>query len=427
MKYFRLVSLFCLLLIIGIPLMSQDVQWRGPDRNGIYPDTGLLQEWPDGGPELLLLKEGLPGGYSTPVIYDDRIYITGRRDTIELISSLTMSGKVLWETEYGLAWIESFPETRNSPVIEDFRIYITGAKGNVACIDAVTGDIIWSVNTHEEYNAGFHRWGMAESLLLTDVAVISSPVGKETVLVALDKKDGSLLWKTDPVGDVRSYASPLMINHNGQDLIIATSSKHLIGVDPENGKIFWKFDLVTDYTKRGRRNSTNTPLYNDGEIFVSSGYDDTALMISLSDDARSVTLKWTSNVLDNHHGGFVLLDGYIYGSNWINNGNGNWVCLDWETGEVMYKEKWKNKGSIIYADGRLYLYEEKRGNVGLLEPTPDGFNVISSFIVEVGKGPHWAHPSIYNGKLLLRHHDALLVFNIKEKGKSQKNLTKEML
>ncbi len=104
--------------MFGAPLLSQDVQWRGPDRDGIYPDKGLIQEWPDGGPELLLLKEGLPGGYSTPVIYDNRIYITGRRDSIEMISSLTMSGKVLWETEYGLAWIESFPETRNSPVFD---------------------------------------------------------------------------------------------------------------------------------------------------------------------------------------------------------------------------------------------------------------------------------------------------------------------
>ncbi len=415
MKSFRLIPIFYLLFMIGTSLVAQDVQWRGPNRDGIYPDKGLIQSWPDDGPELLLLKEGLPGGYSTPVIYEDKIYITGRRDTIELISSLTMSGEVLWETEYGLAWIESFPETRNSPLIEDNRIYITSAKGNVACIDASTGDIIWSVNTHKVYNAGFHRWGMAESLMLTDKAVISSPIGKETVLVALNKEDGSLLWKTEAIGDVRSYASPLMINHNGRLLIIATSSKHLLGVDPENGEIFWKFDLIADFTEKGRRNSTNTPLFHDGEIFVSSGYDDTALMLKLSDDARSVSLKWTSNVLDNHHGGLVLVDGYIYGSNWINNGNGNWVCLDWETGEVMYEEKWHNKGSMIYADGRLYLYEEKRGNVGLVEPTPEGFKLVSSFRVEVGRGPHWAHPSVYDGKLLLRHNDALLVFDISKK------------
>lgn len=404
-----------LLLLVEISILAQDVNWRGPERNGIYPDKNLLREWPDGGPELLLEKEGLPSGYSTPVIYDDRIYITGRVDSMEVIVSLTMEGKVAWETIYGKAWMQSFPEVRNSPVIEDSMIYITGAKGNVACMDANTGDVIWSVNTHEKHGGGFHRWGMAETLLLTNDAVISSPVGRETVLVALDKTNGSLLWKSASIGDVRSYVSPMLIQHMGQELILATSSRHLVGLDPSNGKIFWKYDLIDGHTSRGRRNNTNTPLYKEGSIFVSSGYDDDAIMFSLNDDATSVSVKWISRVLDTHHGGFVLLDGYIYGSNWVNNGNGNWVCLDWETGEVMYEENWFNKGSIISADGMLYVYEEKLGNVGLVKASPEGFEVVSSFRVEKGRGPHWAHPSIYDGKLLLRHHDVLLVYNISKK------------
>jgi outer membrane protein assembly factor BamB len=205
-----------------------------------------------------------------------------------------------------------------------------------------------------------------------------------------------------------------MIEHNGHKLLVATTSKHLVGIDPSSGKIFWKLDLVTDYTEKGRRNSTNTPLYSNGEIFVSSGYDDKALMVALSDDTRSATVKWTNDVLDNHHGGLVLLDGYIYGSNWISNGKGNWVCVDWNTGELMYEEEWHNKGNIIYADGMLYVFEEKQGHVGLVEPTPEGFNVVSSFQVSDGRGPRWAHPSVYDGKLLLRHHDVLLVYDIKK-------------
>jgi len=242
--------------------------------------------------------------------------------------------------------------------------------------------------------------------------VISSPVGDQTVVVALDKEDGSLIWKTKSTGGVRSYVSPLMVEHNGLRMILATTSEKLVAIEAAKGEILWELDLVTDYTERERRNSTNTPLYHNGEIFVSSGYDDISLMISLSEDGRTPSVKWTSDVLDVHHGGMVLVDGYIYGSNWISNGKGNWVCLDWDTGEVMYEQEWHNKGSIIYADGMLYVFEEKRGNVGLVVPTPTEFKVVSSFEVDAGRGPRWAHPSIYDGKLLLRHHDVLQVYDI---------------
>lgn len=404
--------LLTLTLFIFDALAGQDVQWRGPHRDGKYPDTGLMKEWPAEGPELILKKDGFGGGYSTPVFYDGIIYVTGRRDTLEVITAADMEGNILWETIYGRPWMESFQETRNTPAIEDGKIYITGAMGTVNCIDAKTGHILWSVNTHEQFHAGFHRWGMAESVLLTGDAVISSPVGEETVMVALNKDDGSIIWKTKSAGGVRSYVSPLMIEYNGVELLLATTSEELIGIDPNNGNILWEFDIVSDYTEKGRRINTNTPLYKDGEIFISSGYDDTAAMLKLADDCSSVSVKWTSDVLDNHHGGMVEVDGYIYGSNWLNNGNGNWVCLDWNTGEVMYEEKWHNKGSIIYADGMLYIFEEKQGNVALVEPTPEGFNVKGTFQVSDGRGPRWAHPSIFDKKLLLRHHDVLLVYDI---------------
>jgi hypothetical protein len=172
-------------------------------------------------------------------------------------------------------------------------------------------------------------------------------------------------------------------------------------------------DLVK-YSSRGRRNNATTPLYHDGSVFVTSGYNDTSLMLNLSPDGENIEVEWGDTILDNHHGGVVLVDGYLYGSNWLNNGNGNWVCQEWETGKVVYEELWHNKGSIIYADDRLYIYEEKRGNVGLLEPTPEEFRVISSFRIVGGSGPHWAHMSIYDRKLLIRHGDVLFVYNIAE-------------
>ncbi|MCK5135931.1 MAG: PQQ-binding-like beta-propeller repeat protein [Bacteroidales bacterium] len=268
-----------LLLIVAqcAAVQAQDTQWRGPERDGKYHDTGLLKQWPEGDPELILKKEGLGNGYSTPILHNGMVYISGRRDSRDVVTKLDTKGNVKWETVCGNAWNQSFPETRSTPTIEDDRLYIMGGLGTVVCMEIESGDIIWKVNTHEEYGGEFHIWGMAESLLLTGDAVISSPVGNRTAVVALDKKDGSLLW---------------------------------------------------------------------------------------------------------------------------------------ETGKVMYEEKWYNKGSIIYADGLLYVYEEKRGHVGLVEPTPEGFRVISSFKIDGGSGPHWAHMSIYDKKLFIRHGEVLFVYDI---------------
>ena len=413
----RRLSLLFLVVVFGVAseVCGQDAQWRGPNRDGKYRDTGLLKQWPEEGPDLLLKKEGLGNGYSTPVVYEGDIYISGRRDSVDVLTRLDINGQIKWETIYGKAWDKSFPETRSTPTIEDGRAYIMGGLGTIVCLDTETGGIIWSVNTHEDYKGEFHRWGMAESLLLTEDAVISSPVGEMTAVVALNKENGSLIWKTESIGGVRSYVSPMLVEHNGTPMILVTTSNDIMGVSSDNGKVFWNFDLVTDYGYReGRRNNTNTPLFHNGEIFTTSGYDADGVMLKLSDDGKSAELKWHNGALDVHHGGLVLLDGYMYGANWVNNGNGNWVCQEWDTGKVMWEEKWHNKGSIIYADGLLYIFEEKQGHVGLVEPSPEGFKLISSFLPDGGSGPWWAHMSIYDKKLFIRHGTVLFVYKIGE-------------
>ncbi len=405
---------FILFLSLNLNLVAQEVQWRGPNRDGKYPDTNLLQEWPNGGPKRVLLKEKLGSGYASPVVYKDVIYITGRRDSVDVLTALTMKGDVLWETSIGKSWPSSYPDSRNTPTIENNRIYVTASMGTVNCIKAETGEIIWAVNTHDKYKGEFHYWGMAESSLLTETAVISSPSGKETAMVALSKIDGSLIWKTKSMGDIHSYVSPLLIEYNGVKQIVGITSEYVLSVNPENGDINWSFNLK-DILEEGVNNiNTNTPLYHDGEIYVTRGYNAESVMLKMAEDSKSVSLKWSSNALDTHHGGVVLLDGYIYGSNWLNNGKGNWLCQEWETGKIMYEEKWYNKGPIIFADNRLYIYEEKQGNVGLIEPNPSKFILKGTFKIDEGNGPHWGHPTIYNGYLLIRHGKALMIYDIKK-------------
>jgi hypothetical protein len=157
----------------------------------------------------------------------------------------------------------------------------------------------------------------------------------------------------------------------------------------------------------------NTPIFKNDEIYITGGYDLPSVMLKLAPDGKSVTEKWVDSTLDNHHHGVVQVDGYIYGSNWLNNNLGNWVCLNWDTGEVKYESNWISKGNIIYADGMLYLYEEKSGYVGLVKADPEKFEVISSFKVTEGEGQHWAHPAIFDGNLYIRHGDVLLIYNIK--------------
>ena len=262
----------------------------------------------------------------------------------------------------------------------------------------------------------FGAWGIAESLLIDDNKIYFSPGGPETMTIALNKATGDVIWKSASLGDKPGYVSPILINYAGKKMIVNVSLGHVYGVDASNGEILWK---VSHGQKGGPDRSgrdlikCTTPLYKDGMVYVTGGYDTGGMMVKIADDGKSAKVEWTDSVLDNHHGGVVLLNGYIYGSNWLNNNDGNWCCIEWNTGKKKYEEHWKCKGSIISAEGLLYLYDERSGYVGLVKANPEKFDLISSFKITKGSGPYWAHPVIHNGKLYIRHGKALMVFNIK--------------
>ncbi len=408
------------LLIIFFGLVqfgfTQDiVQWRGPDRLGIYPDTDLLKQWPANGPELLLEVDNLGDGYSSPVVYNNLIYVTGTRDSVDFITAIELSGTKRWEKPYGKAWYRTYSDNRCTPTIENNRIYLISGMGEVVCMDAVTGSIYWTVDAQTNFKGEFQNWGIAESALLTDRAAIYTVGGEETSVVAFDKMTGNLLWKSKSLGGARAYASPSLIEYKGQQMILAQTARDLIALNPADGTIVWNYDLIQYHTNRmGVGAQTNTALFHNNEIFVTSGYDHPGTMFTLADDRKSVSLKWKNDTLDCHFGGVVMLDGKIFGSNWTSNSGGNWVCLDWKTGKTLYETQWNNKGAIIAADGMLYCYEEKSGNIGLVRPSASKFDLVSSFKVEKGTGPHWAHPAIFGRKLYVRHGQVMMVYNIAE-------------
>lgn len=402
------------LLLLTVIVFAQPAQFRGPHRDGKFDETGLLKKWPDAGPQLLLKVEGIGKGYSSVVATDQYIFATGMIDTLDYLSCITTEGTVKWKVPYGRSWVKSFPETRGSATVEGDRVYVISGTGQLSCLNVADGSTLWKVNVDKDYQSEWHIWGVSESPLIVDDKVICSPGGSKTSVVAFDKMTGKLVWQSASVGGPRCYVSPIIYEYKQFRYILAATGTDLIALEPATGKVAWTFKYW-DGAKWDQPGLiwANTPVFNGRDIFISKGYDYRNVMLEMSEDGKSVKEKWSNMVLDNHHHGLVVLDGNIYGSNWENNSKGKWICMDWQTGAVKYENDWNTKGAMIYADGLLYVMEEKTGTVGLVNPNPGSFEVVSSFKLNGGSGPFWSHPFINNGKLYLRHGDVLFVYNIK--------------
>ncbi len=412
-KYY---GLMLALLLTSATAFSQTAQFRGENRDGIYHESGLLKSWPAAGPECILTVEGIGKGHSSAVVSDGTIYVTGMKETTDYLSAISFDGTIKWQVPYGNSWTKSFPDTRSTPTVDGNRIYVMSGTGRLACINTADGREIWSEEVDSVFESKWHDWGVAESILVVDDLVISTPAGNKAGVVALNKMTGKLVWKTQPVEGQQSYASSVLVKWNNTRYILASSTTALIAIIPETGEIVWSFthwQADRDPNGDGGQIYTNNPTVSGNDIFLTRGYNYPCMMLTVSADGKSVSEKWIDKTLDNHHHGVVLIDGNIYGSNWLNNGNGNWVCLDWNTGTVKWEQKWFNKGPIIFADGMIYLVDEKTGNVGLVKPDPSKFDLVSTFKIDKGTGPYWAHPSIFDGKLMLRHGDVLMAYKIK--------------
>ena len=245
---------------------------------------------------------------------------------------------------------------------------LSAETGELSCLDAKTGETIWYRNVDKEYESEWLLWGCSESPLIVDDIVICTPGGAMTSMVAFNKMTGEEVWRTQSVGGERSFVSPFLYTYNGAYLIIGATAKNLFAVDPSNGEVKMTYSY---WVSDGESNSgliwINIPVVKDNMFFLSMGYNYKAVMLKVNSTNTAFEEVYTNQVLDNQHGGIVEIDGYMYGSNWVHNNFGNWVCLDWYTGETMYETKWTSKGSIVYADGLLYVYDEKSGEMGIME------------------------------------------------------------
>lgn len=392
-------------------LMTSATEWpqfRGPERDGTSAETGLLKTWPEGGPKLLWSANGLGDGWSSVAVAGGTIYTTGMFDEDGYVTALDLDGQPKWKTKYGPEWTRNFKGARSTPTVEGDRLYVMSGAGAVACCSTGDGKTVWTVDTKERFGARDIRWGQAESVLLVGDLVICTPGGEKVTVAALDKGTGKTVWTCSVADDKAGYCSPIHVSDGPRDLIVTVTSAHIVGIAPRDGALLWKHPYENQWQAH-----PNSPMYYEGGIYVTSGYDAEGVMLRLSPDGGSVKRAWTDTTLDTHHGGVVAVDGFIYGSSWKGNSDGRWVCLDWATGKVRYETQWENKGPILYADGMLYCYTEKSGMVGLATATPDRFEIEGSFEVTQGDGQHWAHPSIADGRLYVRHGDVLMAYDVR--------------
>lgn len=400
--------LFCFLVIV-LPYYAygQVIQWRGPDRNGIYSETGLLKKWPANGPDLLWSFEGLGSGHGSAGIGKDKLYILGLTGKEGILYAFDFSGKLLWKRNYGPEWDVNYNGPRSTPVVIDNRVYFESGHGTVYCYSADKGEVLWSVDLMKRFDAANIEWGMAESLLISGDILYCTPGGKVHNVAALNRFTGETVWTSPGNSQPAAYCSPVLVRHNKANLLVTMTSESVIGIDALTGQFYWQ---VPQFQRN--KIHANTPVYANGMIFCSSEDDknDSGLLaLKLSNDGKSVTVAWRNTDLKNLMGGIIVTGGHIYGSVYR---RGSWSCVSIEDGRTLYTSRALGDGNIIMADGLFYCYSEK-GEMALVSATPSSFDVISRFQVTMGTDPHWSHPVIWQGRMYLRRGDALMVYNLK--------------
>jgi outer membrane protein assembly factor BamB len=385
-------------------------QWRGPRRDGISDEKGLLQAWPEGGPKLLWKADGLGRGYSSPIVTGGSIYLSGDVGAELHLFALDLEGKTRWKAVSGRAWTGQYPGARASCVLDEGNLYHLNAHGRAACLDAATGGERWAVDILQRFDASVILWGLSECLLVDGPRLIVTPGGKKGAMAALDKKTGETLWASAPVEEIGAgYGSTILFELGGRRHLVNCSARHVFGVDADTGRNLWQRARPSEYLAL-----CFTPvLCGDGIYVTTPGKNGgTLYRLGVQEGPPRVDPVW-HNPLDSLHGGTVLVDGLLYGSGY--EGFKGWAAVDVATGETRHTTRELPSGSVIFADGRLYCLSE-RGVMALLKPAPAAFEFAGRFaLIDDRKQDVWAQPVICDGRLYLRYHETLFCYDIRAK------------
>jgi outer membrane protein assembly factor BamB len=405
---------FSLLFLLGSILSAGAddwPQWRGPNRDGICAETGLLKQWPSGGPRLAWKAQGLGNGYSTLAVVGERIFTVGETgDSSSVIALNAADGQLKWSAKLGKAGaMGGYIGPRGAPTVDGELVFALGQFGELACFEVSTGKERWRKHLVKDFGGTSPNWGFAESPLIDGGKVMVTPGGSDGTVAAMDRNTGALAWRSKEWTDLPHYSSLIVADIGGVRQYVQLTAEHVAGVAAADGKLLWKA------SRRGQTAVIPTPIYHDGFVYVTSGYGIGCNLFKIVANSGKFGAEqvYANKVMANHHGGVIRIGDFLYGHS---DGKG-WTCQDFKTGQARWQEKKLGKGSLTYADGHFYLREENKGTVALIEATADAYKEHGRF-EQPGRSDKnaWSHPVIAGGRLYLRDQDLLLCYEVKELG-----------
>jgi outer membrane protein assembly factor BamB len=418
MKSGAIIKICFLFLLSGCTALAQNTgKWpafHGPDRTNKSIETGLMKEWPVNGPKLLWTISGLGEGYSSVSVGGGLLYTAGKVHNQTYVFAFDLNGKPVWKKPNGkamtitLSWASTYVGPRSTPTFDNGRLYHLSEAGRLTTYDAKTGKEIWSREIAKDFEAANEEYGYSESVLIDGENLFVRPSGKKGFQVCLNKNTGETVWTNTEIPGTEGYSSMVISQTRGLRQIIGSSSNCYYGVDIKTGKLLWK----VDFENQRELNLADAIVFNE-YVFITSGYGKGCMVFKLKPSAKGLATEtvWQSELMDNQHGGVILHNGYLYGSGTNSRG---WFCLDFLTGKQMWNTN--GKGSITFADGMLYLLDERTGTMKLVRAVPDKYEVKGEFTVPKGGDSfYWAHPVVCGGRLYVRHGDKIFVYDISSK------------
>jgi outer membrane protein assembly factor BamB len=381
-------------------------QWRGPDRTGLSKESGLMKQWPASGPALVWSAANLGAGYGSISVSGDRIFVQGMKGRDSVVSILNRAdGKPVWSKILGPALNnEQGPGPRGTPTVDADRVYVLTENGDLACLRVQDGTVLWQRNILRDFGARNIPWLISESPLIDGNNAIVTPGGRNAGMVALDKMTGKTIWTSKELSDGAGHASVIAGDVQGVRTLMTLTAEAGVGVRASDGKLMWRYQPVANDTA-----NVATPIFSGNKVFYTSDYGTGGALLGLTAQSGEVKAQkiYATREMQNHHGGVVLVNEYLYGFN-----NSILTSLEFTTGKVMWRDRSVGKGSLTYADGNLYILGEDN-IVGLAEATPMGYREKGRFRIADQSWPSWAHPVVSGGRLYIRNQGTLACYDIR--------------
>jgi outer membrane protein assembly factor BamB len=411
MKNLLSITVIFIIVCLSLQSFSQNVtQWRGPNRDGKYNQTGLLKQWPERGPQLIWFTGELGEGYAAPVVTSDKLFVNGVVNGESHLFAFDLKGKLLWKSPNGKeftgeGYSANFPGARPSPTVVGDLVYTSSGLGRIACFDASTGKEKWAVDMVKDLKGYLNEFGYAESFVTDEKLLYCFPGGPANNIAALDRLTGKTVWTSKALGDTTHFCSPILINLPSRKIYVSVSRHWVFAVDCKNGELLWKYPIAFKYDG----DHVNTPVYEAPYLYWVTGDENScgAVKLQLAADGKSVKEIWSNPQVRNSMGGLIVIDGKLF----VTTENKNLNILAPATGKVSDKIK-APYGNLIFADSKFIVYGNN-GDVSLFNYEKGILVPGGTFKIDKGTKEHFAHPVLANGVLYIRHGEALMAYRVK--------------